>query len=639
MSFSSGSTPSGTAGSSNPAFGNSARSLNTYPHPFFDLSSEFIPRTVKTMFRWCQYLFLSSSEIATILKKKCSYPLTEIIYKTEDAGLKKIWKDMLENNLDIRQIEYEMGLDYEVYGNAYGSFFFPFDRYLRCVKCDVSRQIDKIKDWQYTQHKFKGTCPSCNLYRELVPEDKKNKNKSRVKFIRWFPQYVSILKNPFSGACTYTYQIPSWQRKSIAKGEKGQNKYLVKDTPLEFLLAIKQGKDVEFNSDNIFHMKAPSVSSYDDSYGIPPLLHIFKHAWLYQTYRRAQEAIAVEHILPLRLLVPNGGPTGTSPHMNTNLADWSSRMQSIIQRWRRDPNAIFTVPFSATVENIGGDAQALNVHQDLAQIRNTIISGLDMPPSLIDGDGNYSGSSITLRMLENSFLTRIRTFEDFINKFVIGQLAPWLDIETLTVKHRDFKMADDIQQKQIAVSLRQTNTISDQTVIEELGFDYEVEQERKKDEEVERNSVMVRQMLAQADAQGQAQVASAKFAAEAQVAQETAMKDAQRASVITDAEKLVSPKANADAQEMATQITQQSPATLGSPGAMSPAVLDSMVDAFLKSTPPELIDSQIMQMKQDPAQAVLALAIDKKMKMNDQMVADMRPQSEQKPMTRNSAMM
>ena len=188
------------------------------------------------------------------------------------------------------------------------------------------------------------------------------------------------------------------------------------------------------------------------------------------------------------------------PHMHNDLGSWATRMQSIVSKWRRDPNAIFTVPFPSDVQNVGGDAQALNVHNDMRQVREQIAGGLDLPADLIYGNMSWSGSSVTLRMLENTFINVIGKLERFLNKFIIERLTSWGDLPEIEITHRDFKMADDAQQKQIALSLRQTNTVSDRTVMKELGFDYATEQKYKREEEEERNEVMGRQMLAQADA-------------------------------------------------------------------------------------------------------------------------------------------
>jgi hypothetical protein len=85
-----------------------ARPLNTYPHQYFDLSSQEVPRTIKELFRWAMFLYMSHSEIAPIIKKKCEYVLTDIVYDTEDVKHKELWEHILENILNIKEFELEM---------------------------------------------------------------------------------------------------------------------------------------------------------------------------------------------------------------------------------------------------------------------------------------------------------------------------------------------------------------------------------------------------------------------------------------------------------------------------------------------------------------------------------------------------
>ena len=622
-----------TGGGLNSGGTGNSRTLNTYPHPYFDLSNQDVPRTVKELFRWCLFLYMSHSEIAPLINKKCSYVTTELVYNTESDKDKKAWQEVLEETLDIRAFERMMLLDYEVFGNAFCSISYPFDRRLVCPRkeCDQGhRMTDPELKWHYREHKFKGICPSCHTKVTFRVEDIQIKRRKAIRLIRWFPEYIQILKNEITGYTRYIYKVPRWIRKGVVNSENDQNKYLVEDMPMVFLDAIREGKDVELDADNIYHMRTEGCSYYDSSYGIPPLLTVFKDAWLYQTYRRAQEAIAVEHILPLRLLIPRPVSGDHSPHMHNDLGSWATRMQSIVSKWRRDPNAIFTVPFPSDVQNVGGDAQALNVHNDMRQVREQIAGGLDLPADLIYGNMSWSGSSVTLRMLENTFINVIGKLERFLNKFIIERLTSWGDLPEIEITHRDFKMADDAQQKQIALSLRQTNTVSDRTVMKELGFDYATEQKYKREEEEERNEVMGRQMLAQAESQGRAQVLSAKFEAMANAAREQATEKEQKDKQLQSYDDLTSRKGRSDIAQVVNAVATPSSGELGGSNLqLSSSMLDMMADNTLKSTPPEMMDDMMQRLVKSNPQ--LAAAIVKRQKTGSMATAAAKPLPEQKP--------
>lgn len=607
------------------------RGLNTYPSMYFDLSSQEMPRTVKETFKWCLFLYLTHSEIAPTINKKCAYVITDIVYDTDSVKDKKVWKETLEDILEIQEFKYLMMLDYEVFGNAFCSLSFPFERSLKCGKCEGLNSIaDKDLTWRYREHKFEGVCLKCGKQTGFEAVDKDVQRIKSLKLIRWFPDYIKVIRNEITGKTRHHYQIPKWIKKGIVNDENDENKYLVEDMPMVFLEAVKSGKDVEFDAGTFYHMKAPTISYHDQSFGIPPILAIFKDAWLYQTYRRAQEAIAMEHVLPMRLLVPRAQGGDHSPHMHNSLSSWSQNMQQITDRWRRDPNAMFTVPFPAEVQTIGGDAQALNVHNDMTQIRSNIATGLDLPLELAQGTTQWSGSSVALRMLENQYIGRIKQLDKFLNGFVIPKVRAWGDLPDIEIKHRDFKMADDAQQKQIAISLRQTNTLSDRTVIQELGFDYSKEQAYKRTEEEDRNAVLVRQMTSQAEAQGAAQVIAAKFEARAQAAQQAELAEAEKSKKLDEYSKLTGPKAQSDMSTVANAVGAPGPADIaGSSYDISASTLDLMAENFMKSTPPDMMDDMMQRISKKTPQ--LAAAVARRQRKYSDSGRGVKPLPEQKP--------
>lgn len=487
---------------SSPSFrGARQNTVGSWKNPWFDLSSQYIPSSYKEMFRWCHFLYSTNSVIAPIVNKKSAYVITELIYSSDRDHPKSedLWKEVLERVMKLREFEFKMNLDSDVFGNAFASIYYPFERYLKCPSCEAISSARKVK-WIYSQFKFSGTCPACKSAVNFQAEDRTVHNRSRIRLIRWNPQYISIRYNPFTDGSEYIYNIPKYIRKRLA--DKKQNHYLVSETPIEILEAVKKKKNILLDPTNIYHMKNPSPSGEDDAFGMPPMLPVFKDVWLMQVYRQAQEAVALDHVLPMTILSPSSTPSGASAHNNTNLSEWARKTLDIVHRWRRDQNSIFTVPYPVVAQNIRGDAGALNVFNEISQIRQQIAGGLDIPADFLYGTLNYSGSSISLRVLENLFLSRTEQLNNFLRDFVLPKVQSFLSLPKVEVKHRDFKMADDAQQKQIALSLRQTNTISDQTTVEELGFDYEQESERKREELKQRNNELIENMRANAEAQG-----------------------------------------------------------------------------------------------------------------------------------------
>src|SRR5271166_3899314 len=67
-----------------------------YPSPFFDIAHTYLPVTVKQLFKWCRYYFLTQSLINAVVFKLAEYPVTDLIIDHEDPGVKSRWTEYLQ---------------------------------------------------------------------------------------------------------------------------------------------------------------------------------------------------------------------------------------------------------------------------------------------------------------------------------------------------------------------------------------------------------------------------------------------------------------------------------------------------------------------------------------------------------------
>lgn len=614
--------------------------VDVYPHQYFDPSSDYIPHTVKELYRWCRFFFLTNSTIGPIIRKKAAYVITDIVYGTTNPNVKAIYKELLEKTVKIKEFEYKLLLDLEVYGNAFCSIIWPFERYLVCPHCKYENLLRSVK-WEFNGSDFMATCKNCKSHTSMNVKDKPIRNRSRVRLQRWFPQYIDVRHNPLTGKKVYILRLPNWLKAKIK--DVKTNKVYVEDTPKEFLEALKRNKNIEFDPENLYHMRNDSVSQEDDSFGIPSILGVIKDAWLQQTYRRAQEAIALDHVLPMTMLTPAVTSAGMSPHQMTDLRAWQSNISNYISRWRRDQNSIFTVPFPMQVSQIRGDAQALNVHNDITLVRQSVAGGLDVPADFIYGGLTWTGGNVTLRVLENLLINRLTGLNNFLD-WVVARFRRYFGLPLIKVHHSDFKMADDIQQKQIALGLRQTNTISDQTTIEELGFDPAKEKKRRREEMDRRLAEMELQQVAQAEIQGRVAVIQARTQLHIQ---EMHMKAQQKMQAAMGPQidpntgqpiqpGLVPPNGMVPPNEVSPVGQPQEEQMAGvtaMPAMMSPEFISAMAQNVIKSTPPHELPMTISMLKE--TNPILARAIEDQIKMVQDQVKNIQALPEQKPPNRS----
>ena len=136
-----------------------------YDSPFLDMTSTFIPRTIKGILKFIAAYVVSDGILSQCITKMSEYPITSLIYEDDDKNLIKKdktaekWKHILENVLNILRVLKQAGMDYYAYGNSVVSINYPFKRMLKCPKCHKSYSADGLKV-RFENFKFLGECQS-----------------------------------------------------------------------------------------------------------------------------------------------------------------------------------------------------------------------------------------------------------------------------------------------------------------------------------------------------------------------------------------------------------------------------------------------------------------------------------------------
>jgi hypothetical protein len=492
-----------------------SRSGVRYPSPFFDIGHTYLPPSVKALLRWCRYYYLVNPLINTVIHKMSEYPITEIILDEKDRNIKEKWEVMLGQHLRYRATQIEMGLDYYTYGMCVTTIHFPFSKYLICRNCGYkSKATRTFYKWRNLDYIIE--CDKCGTVAPAKVQDFFERDARRIRLQRWNPEYINVDPGFAGSDPIYTFELPLQLRNDVLLGKKN-----VLDTiPDVFIEAMRRNKFISFSPENIFVMKRPIISQKDEGWGMPLIFPVLKDTFYLQILRKAQEAIAQEHIVPLRLLFPQAGSASSDPYTTISLEAWKTRIEGEIAKWKYDPNYIPILPLPIGQESIGGDGKALMLHQEMQAWSEQIIAGMGVPQEFVFGGMQYSGSNVSLRMLENSFLGYRIDHENMLNQFVIRRIANYMGWPQTKAHMRRFKMADDLQRAALLFQANQAMKISDTTFLQELDMDPVVEDDRKK---LEMSKTLDTQRTMQlAQAQVQAEVVKITARAQAEVAQEQA---------------------------------------------------------------------------------------------------------------------
>lgn len=493
-----------------------ADAQRNYPHAFFSISDKYIPSTMKEMFRWAQYVFTINPQFAQIIRKMAGYVTTDLIYSCRSPDSEKLWRTMLDRTLKYKNMEMNLLLDLFTYGNGFCRFIYPKQRVLECQKCKNKQLIGDV-DYSFEGFRFNGKCDKCGREGQMNAYDRPLRNRTMLKLVRIDPRYIQPIYEPITSSVEYLYSVPKALASRIREGSKREKKIrvILENVPLEVIAAVEKGHLIKFPQDAIYHLKYDSISRDDNSFGDVPFLPAFKMIWLYHTLWRAQEAVSLEHVLPWTLLSPTTTAGGQDPVYNVNLAKWKSFMSEAILRWRRDPNFVALSPFAVQPVNIRGDAKSLDNWQGLEHLKGVISAAMGVPESFLYGGATYSGGSVELRVLENDFRNIILQLDNMLREFTIPKIARYFNFPKDDIRHEDFKMADDVQQRQMLISMHQMGVVSQKTVLDEFGYDPAEEQLRMEKELEERSRLQREIQLKDAETQAEALKIQAKAQYEA----------------------------------------------------------------------------------------------------------------------------
>jgi hypothetical protein len=487
-----------------------ARSGVRYPSPFFDIAHTYLPPSMKALLRWCRYYYLVNPLINTVIHKMSEYPVTEIVIDESNAAIREKWEKVLGQHLRYRAFQIECGLDYHTYGIVAVTVHFPFTKYLVCKSCDKKHKATKIQ-YKWRNLDYIIAC-DCGVEGPATVLDFYERDVRRIRLMRWNPEYINVDPG-FGGADpVYTFELPLQLKNDLILGKK-----VVLDTvPDIFVEAMRRNKFIRFTEDNVFVMRRPIISQKDNGWGMPLILPVLKDTFYLQVLRKAQEQIAQEHIVPLRVLFPMAGSGTSDPYTTIDLNSWKSRIEGEIAKWKYDNNYIPILPLPIGNETIGGDGKALGLYQEMDVWSKQIVAGMGVPQEFVYGGLQYSGSNVSMRMLENMFIGYRQDHENMLNNFVIRRIANFMQWPVVTAHMKRFKMADDLQRSAFYFQLNQAQKISDQTLLQECDFEPAVEEERKQKEIDRQLSLMRKQQLAQAGIQGEVMLVQARYNAKSQ---------------------------------------------------------------------------------------------------------------------------
>jgi hypothetical protein len=494
---------------------------HTYEDPFLDMAATRLPKSMRKLQELCQIFAMTHPQISPIIWRLAEYPITSITY-TGDEEAQRQHKEMFEKKLGILDRLVEIGLDYHAYGSCFITISFPFLRFYRCLSCSEMIAAKDLK-YKYDGREFSGSCPKCKANTKYEPVDQYLKGSNEnIRVFRLEPQLVTPKLNKVTGKYYYFYAIPQSLRMSVRSGDRD----IIDETPVEYLKAIRFNRRMRIK--RVFYFKRPTVSGRDMQWGMPLVLPALKDAYLNQIYKKADEQVALEHSVPLRILFPE--PGSQDPLHKLLLGSFRNFMERNVRYWRRDKNAILTSPLPVGVRVIGGDGANYSTIAARTKVIDEIMMAMGVTPGFVRGGENWSSMNISQRVMENSFVNYLRRIDQCL-QWVRDEIAKFVQLPECEIAMRPFKKIDDVQMLQLLVNLASQDKVSWNEVLSRLDLDEKKQLEQINETAIDHVNIMVEKLVGQATATSKQAVLNAVAEVDAQSAQQTMQEMLQQTQV------------------------------------------------------------------------------------------------------------
>jgi hypothetical protein len=310
-------------------------------NPWFNVANQFVPRNLHDVIRWARFIAIQSPTTSEVIRKLATYPITDFVTDTNDESLKDRYESIYKS-FKLKESLQDSGFEFFTIGNVFLSIYFPIHRELECPNCKTSYNVKKAPWVKFKQYQFVGSCPapSCGYQGSFARKDTKSMSIEDMNLIKWTPEHIAVNHNQITGESEYYYRIPNTIKNKIQKGDR----LFVDSIPWEFVEAVRHNQDFKFDRGSLFHLKNISSGGTVEGVSVPPLLSLFTLVFYQATLRKANEAIALEHLNPLRVVFPQAQTGNSDPVISMSLRNFRSNMEDALRRHKTDKAHIVIAP-------------------------------------------------------------------------------------------------------------------------------------------------------------------------------------------------------------------------------------------------------------------------------------------------------
>ena len=452
-----------------------------FPDPFLDMASMSMPRSHRTIIDLCEAIWLKNGTYRMASSRIIRYFLTKIEFEGIDDEPRKKLETFMNSRLRALDQMMQMGDDLMCYGNSLSSVVIPFRRFLVTKESPFEQPIEQAK-WEFKDFKWRVYHPKLKKWCEAYHIDRRSTEEEKIKIKRWSPREIKLQCHPWTQRYVYYWDIPPYIKNEIRRG----NPFYVQDMPWEVIQTIQKNEVFKFNPGVVYHMKEDVVAGFmAHGWGISRMLSSFAQAWYCQILKRYNEALALDYVVPFRVITPAAGRSSreADPLLHMNTSNFVSRVNQMIRQHRTDPATWHTTPFPLEYQALGGEAQQMSTPDLIDKATDELLNSIGIPAELYRGSLQIQAMPVALRLFQQTWPHIVSNFNGWLDwsSQIICTAMSWDKPEICRLQ--PVTLADDIELRQIWLQLASANMISRRTAFAPWGIDAYEEQRKIFDEQ------------------------------------------------------------------------------------------------------------------------------------------------------------
>ena len=488
------------------AAGISRENAHNLPDIFDDVLGSLLPTNIYDAFTISEYMMTTTPPFASVTNRVVRYFLTSISITGASGANKEKYEKFIRRQLHLLDRLGEIGNDLLVYGNSFVSVYLPFERILTCPKCGTRYMARKI-DYRFDPRTmtFSGKCYRCGDRVTFNRIDHPSPDQSRICLRRWNPKRFELRVHPVSGKTEYYYRLDEDKLVSHITSGKVVDRFYIDEAPWDFIEACCTRTGIgtplfKFKDESVLHIKVPALAGIEMyGWGMPPLLPYLKLAYYVQLMRRYDEAIAMDYIIPFRVISPSpqNNVDGQDALTMASMRGFVAAMQAMIERKRKNITDVQIAPYPINYQMLGGEGKNLAPKENLQQAMTDLINALGYPEDMYTGKLTMQTAPVAIRVFEKQYQFMVDGFNDVVD-WTLDKIARHLHWDDITGNLQTTTLADDIERKALLLQAAAAGDISKGTAYRTaVDVDFMDEQKKVVTEQQQIQNIQQRAMMAQ----------------------------------------------------------------------------------------------------------------------------------------------